>query len=363
MTDQSDRLNKNGVVESYAASTNQGIQRNYNEDRVSIILNIKKPPNNQATEWPRWAFFGIFDGHGGTNCSDYLRDNLHLFIINNKYFPSNPRKALLKGFKSAEEHFLIDWAEKAEEQRRIRHSEESDEKYHLKYLDWSGSWAIIALIIEERWYIANVGDSRAIMSAELGDKVYLLSNDHKPTNENEIKRIVTNGGKIYQTQTTYSLPFRKGEKPRAPQKMLGPPRVKPGRLSVSRTFGDIEAKVPAYGGNPRVVIAVPEIIEFNIQDDQDFIILGCDGIFDKVSNANIIKRAWNSLQIHQEDKENNEISGIIVDDILKDWAANKSLDNITWIIIAFKDLVEEYNHFTSRQRNNLVGGEVSSIMV
>ena len=112
------------------------------------------------------------------------------------------------------------------------------------------------------------------MSADIGDKIYCLSNDHKPTNENEIKRIVTNGGKIYQTQTTYSVPRRNGMKVSAPQVMLGPPRVKPGRLSVSRTFGDIEAKVPAYGGNPNVVIAVPEIIEFNIKENYDCILLG-----------------------------------------------------------------------------------------
>lgn len=62
------------------------------------------------------------------------------------------------------------------------------------------------------------------------------------------------------------------------QVMVGPPRVKPGRLSVSRTFGDIEAKVPVYGGNPKVVIAIPEITEFtfpsskpNNNDDQEVI--------------------------------------------------------------------------------------------
>ena len=41
--------------------------------------------------------------------------------------------------------------------------------------------------------------------------------------------------------------------------IVGPLRVLPGRLSVARTFGDIEAKLPKYGGNPDVVIATPEI--------------------------------------------------------------------------------------------------------
>jgi len=36
---------ENGVIKAYAANTNQGIIREYNEDRVSIVLNIQKPPN------------------------------------------------------------------------------------------------------------------------------------------------------------------------------------------------------------------------------------------------------------------------------------------------------------------------------
>ena len=72
--------------------------------------------------------------------------------------------------------------------------------------------------------------------------------------------------------------------------LLGPHRVFPGRLSVnfldkltenndvfqvSRTFGDIEAKLPKYGGNPNAVIATPEIRSFKIKDSHDFIILAC----------------------------------------------------------------------------------------
>lgn len=49
----------------------------------------------------------------------------------------------------------------------------------------------------------------------------------------------------------------------------------PGRLSVSRTFGDIEAKREKFGGNPNVVVASPDIKEFNIDDNMDFLLLGC----------------------------------------------------------------------------------------
>lgn len=42
-----------GVVAAYAANTHQGIVRNYNEDRVSIILNIVKPPSRKNENWPK----------------------------------------------------------------------------------------------------------------------------------------------------------------------------------------------------------------------------------------------------------------------------------------------------------------------
>jgi protein phosphatase 2C family protein 2/3 len=52
--------------------------------------------------------------------------------------------------------------------------------------------------------------------------------------------------------------------------------VLPGRLAVSRAFGDFEAKLPHYGGKQGVVIAEPEVIAFEIQENvDDFILLGC----------------------------------------------------------------------------------------
>ena len=71
--------------------------------------------------------------------------------------------------------------------------------------------------------------------------------------------------------------------------IIGPLRVLPGRLSVSRTFGDAEAKLVKYGGNQNVVVATPEIMSFRIQQNEhDFIVLGCDGIFDKMNNKETV---------------------------------------------------------------------------
>lgn len=46
--------------------------------------------------------------------------------------------------------------------------------------------------------------------------------------------------------------------------IVGPIRVLPGRLSVSRTFGDPEAKYEFRGGNPNVVVCKPDITAFKI---------------------------------------------------------------------------------------------------
>ena len=43
-----------------------------------------------------------------------------------------------------------------------------------------------------------------------------------------------------------------------------------------------------YGGNPKVVIANPDIKCFKIEENYDFIVLGCDGIFDKLENPQVI---------------------------------------------------------------------------
>lgn len=46
----------------------------------------------------------------------------------------------------------------------------------------------------------------------------------------------------------------------------------------------MEAKIEKFGGNPKVLIATPEIKAFKIKSEHDFIVLGCDGIFDRLSN-------------------------------------------------------------------------------
>ena len=329
-----------GIIESYGVNTYQGIVRHYNEDRVSIIINMNKPKNYNK-KWPKISFFGIYDGHGGETCSEYLRDNLHKLICeNNEYFPENIPQAIRVGFKKAEDDFLNNYALNAQKE----------------VIDRSGSCAIIILIVDKRIFIANVGDSRCILSMDNGKKYIEVTKDHKPNSPNEIKRIKKYGGSIYQTETV----MNNVNNPEMNGKILiGPYRVLPGRLSVSRTIGDAEAKMEKYGGNPNVIISEPEIFFYDLnRDDVDFFILGCDGIYDQLSSKEILDIVW--MLINEKEhpfikqcKDIHNQSGLIVDLIMKSALTRKSFDNVTCLFIALKDLGMKFHNEIDKNEKDI----------
>lgn len=51
---------------------------------------VKPPEKPDSLVWPNCSFFAIYDGHGGTMCAEFLRDNLHYFIIKDEFFPKDP---------------------------------------------------------------------------------------------------------------------------------------------------------------------------------------------------------------------------------------------------------------------------------
>ena len=120
------------------------------------------------------------------------------------------------------------------------------------------------------------------MCIDGGKSFVKLTKDHKPEDPEETERIEKNGGKVYQNFSF--IPDPTPGNPSGTQTLTGPHRVDPGRLSVSRTIGDIEAKDPRYGGKPDIVIPTPEIRCFKIAESFDFILMGCDGIFEKLTN-------------------------------------------------------------------------------
>ena len=82
-------------------------------------------------------------------------------------------------------------------------------------------------------------------------------------------------------------------KAEAPAKDLSTDEKDPEAAPVTKPIKQtIEAKLPKYEGNPKVVIAEPDITSFKIRNNIDFIIMGCDGIFDKLNNKETVHLVW-----------------------------------------------------------------------
>ena len=73
---------------------------------------------------------------------------------------------------------------------------QSNQNSNTKQVSSSGSCALLLIAVDDKIHIANVGDSRAIISLEQGKQNASLSVDHKPMNETEKQRILGNGGEI-----------------------------------------------------------------------------------------------------------------------------------------------------------------------
>ena len=173
-------------------------------------------------------------------------------------------------------------------------------------------------------YIANVGDSRAIIIKELQNQnkdwvPYQLSRDHKPTEEDEAQRILEYDGEIEKIEDDDG-------------NWTGPLRVwvkgsdGPG-LAMTRSFGD---EIGATVG----VFSVPEVTEYKIKEEDRAIIIASDGLWEYMDNkevTDIVKKL-----IKQKDPD------IIVKKLYKEsiikWKLNdQGIDDITIICILLKN--------------------------
>jgi protein phosphatase 2C family protein 2/3 len=209
-------------IAGYASNSYNGKVRNYNEDRTKIIVDFKKTlvVNGQKIT-PNISYFSVFDGHGGKACSDFLRDNLHNYLFNSRYFPANPIQAIKEAFIIAENEFY----KKAYDPQRNA------------LLDRSGSCALIILIINDLLYAINLGDCRALLSSDSGTNLFQITRDHKPNDQIEKRRIEKYGAKVYYANKVNI----NGKEVLLKEKDYGegftfPYRIAPGGISVSSFY-------------------------------------------------------------------------------------------------------------------------------
>ena len=337
-----------GIVKSFAFNTYHGLVKDYNEDKLSICSNLKKPTNSKSRIWPKMSYFAIFDGHGGDKCSIFLKENLLNYIIEDKNFPIDVKLSLQLSLEKAENEF-----NKQYQNLKLDNIKNLNDK-----TDFSGSCALICLIVDNKIYLCNVGDSRAIMSLENGSKIRPLTIDHKPNNPKEYERIIKNGGKVYidndePIRDVNNLKFINNEKEfdnYVNDDVIY--RIYPSDLSVSRTIGDPKVKLKNLGGFNNQIIFNPEIFTFDISNSCDFIILGCDGIFDNLKNNEIIDCAWFAIQNTDKERKNdiNLVTLDICNMVIKNAMDKMSGDNLSVIVIGLEGLEKYINNKMLKQK-------------
>ncbi|CAJ1351500.1 unnamed protein product [Effrenium voratum] len=142
-----------------------------------------------------------------------------------------------------------------------------------------GSTAIVALVDnagpQRSVTVANCGDSRAVLCRD--GKAIELSEDHKPELASEEQRIRQAGGSV---------------------KMIGPcHRIDGWGLNLSRALGDFHYKARQdLSAEQQKVIAVPEIRSIQLDDDDEFLVLACDGCFELHTSQKVVDIVRDALR-------------------------------------------------------------------
>jgi protein phosphatase PTC2/3 len=303
-----------GAVKGFAVHSVSN--RHHNEDRVSIILNIPHPEAIPESSWPSSSFYALYDGHAGKSCADFLKHRLHTLVFSDSSFPWRAKEALVNGFLNTDAEFLAQAKEVG---------------------DMAGACAITVLVIGDKCFVANAGDSRALISMNEGKTVSWLIPQHRPGDTAEYSRLTMAGGKVY---SNYIL-NDKGE-----SVGLGPLMLAPGKLKVSRALGDLDAKDPEYGGNPKVLIPDPDVKSFKVKSDQDFILIANGGLFDKLSGREVTDLVFRCVD--QRTEGIGEMLLKAAEDIVSESVVRMNEENATVIIIALKGLKQ---YLSERQGN------------
>ncbi|KAL5705233.1 protein-serine/threonine phosphatase [Ranunculus cassubicifolius] len=181
------------------------------------------------------GLFAIYDGHLGDSVPAYLQKNLFSNILNEDEFWSDPHRSISKAYEKTDEAILS----------------------HNPDLGRGGSTAVTAIVINsEKLWVANVGDSRAVLSK--GGKAIQMSVDHEPNTERG--SIENRGGFVS------NMP---GDVPRVN-----------GQLAVSRAFGDKSLKSHLR--------CDPDVRNEDINSATDFLILASDGLWKVMDNQEAV---------------------------------------------------------------------------
>lgn len=271
-------------------------------------------------EYRRTHFFAVADGHGvnGKLVSEYVKTVLAQEVEQSIKHTFDQAKINQRVVDSTEVKEQLD-----KSFLRVTEGLYKNSGINLRF---SGSTCVSVLIVGNKVFCANVGDSRATLARRKevagpnGSTQYKmqgipLNRDHKADEPDEQQRIINAGGRVAAYRDMQGNP-------------LGPARVWhlhediPG-LAMSRSFGDQAAA--EVGVN-----AIPEITEMNLIEADKFLILASDGVWEFISND----QAVNIVMPHYQNNSAEKAAEALIREAMKRWQEeDTSIDDITCIII------------------------------
>ncbi|KAL8256625.1 hypothetical protein R6Q59_031692 [Mikania micrantha] len=218
------------------------------------------------------GLFAIYDGHSGDCVPSYLQTHLFDNILKEREFWVDPKKSIFKAYLKTDEAILS----------------------HEKGLGRGGSTAVTAVLVNgQRLWVANLGDSRAVISK--GGKAIQLTTDHDPNTERA--SIEHKGGFVS------NMP---GDVPRVN-----------GQLAVSRAFGDISLKCHLRSD--------PAIQDTIVDAKTDLLMLASDGLWKVMENQE-------AVNIARKIKDPQKAAKRLISEALK----RDSKDDISCVVVRFR---------------------------
>ncbi|KDP41954.1 hypothetical protein JCGZ_26972 [Jatropha curcas] len=279
------------------------------------------------------SFFGVYDGHGGKAVAKFCAKYLHQQVLKHEAYSAGDlgtaaqraflrmdemmrgqrgwRELAILGDKIDKVSGVIEgliWSPRGGEANNPFDDWSSEEGPHSDFQGPnSGCTACVAMIRNNQLVVANAGDSRCVISRK--GQAYNLSKDHKPGLEVEKDRILKAGGFI----------------------LFG--RVN-GILDLARAIGDVKFKrnrsLPA---EKQIITANPDINTVELCDDDEFLVLACDGIWDCMSSQQLVDYVREQLN---KERRLSAICEQVFERCLAPTASGKGCDNMTMIIVQFK---------------------------
>ncbi|MCQ2818161.1 MAG: hypothetical protein MJ252_12920 [archaeon] len=357
-------------IKAYGVNSYKSVYKEKNLVKVSIILAIQRPKDSQIEEkdWPNISFFGLYESPIGSKLSNFLRDDLHNYVIKNQYFPADPKNALIYGFIKSYEEYKSNKKIEGEEKIKSIEGEEffignQNEQNEKEILN---STSLVGLLVDDTLYIAFIGDGDVIISKNGGSKLATLKRKRKESNEGTPSNISVKSSESKMSLFADNISnTEKANKYIFNSRMDNKRKVFNNFRTKSKSFHSSRPESHSNSSSKNILNIqleenkfIPKVHVINLSENlYDFLLIGNAGLFTELTKESIGKGIIQSLNeiISDEDSTNDLLSaseirktihnfcGFIVNELIKKIIIKGSKENLTCILILFDNFAKIYN--------------------